>query len=75
MRATAAFERKLSCVSTAQEARDLAFAPMSQRAPGYRLYRNLAYFLRYGKPRNGASKAEVEQLIALEERLRPPGPA
>ena len=73
-RATAAFERALRRVSTVQEARDLAFTPMSQRAPGYRLYRNLAYFLRYGKPPGGASKAEAEQLIALGERLRRPGP-
>lgn len=73
-RATEAFERALGRVSTVQEARDLAFAPMSQRAPGHRLYRNLAYFLRYGKPPGGASEAEAEQLIALGERLRRPGP-
>ena len=75
-RATAAFERALRRVSTVQEARDLAFTPMSQRAPGYRLYRNLAYFLRYGTtPPVGVSEAEAEQLMALGKRLRDPGPA
>jgi alpha-D-ribose 1-methylphosphonate 5-triphosphate diphosphatase PhnM len=70
MRATAEFERKLARVSTAQEAQELALTPMAQQAPGYRRYRDLAYFLRFGTPPDGASDAEVEQLVALDERLR-----
>ena len=75
MGASADFERSLARVSTAQEAQELAFTRMSQRAPGYRFYRDLAYFLRFGTPPDGASDAEVEQLHALAERLRNHGPA
>jgi hypothetical protein len=74
MRATADFERSLARISTAQEAQDLALTPMKQRAPGYRLYSNLAYFLRFGSLPQGASDAELEQLSALAERLRRDNP-
>ena len=70
MRAPAEFERKLAHVSTLQEAQELAFTPMSRRAPAYRLYKDLAYFVRFGSPPQGASSAEAEQLMALGERLR-----